>query len=248
MTTHAQASGDGGRFVKREIVLDGAVHRYQVFVPDAAVAGEHPPVILFLHGTGERGSDGDKQTQVGLGPYVRTHMNSFPAIAVFPQAPDDRDWIGETVDMALAMLEAATGEFHGDRDRTYLTGLSMGGYGTWETALTEPQRFAALVPVCGAIHPPRPERQTLAVTRLMDSDAPYRTLAERLRHLPIWIFHGARDDVVPTTDDHRIFAALIDAGADARYTEFPDDNHNAWDSTYRSAGMWEWLFKQNRSH
>lgn len=233
-----------GRFEPRTLELEGVAHRYQVFVPGDAV-GAHPPVILFLHGTGERGSDGDKPVRVGLGPHVRAHAADFPAIVVFAQAPDDRDWNGDTARLALAELDAATVEFHGDRDRTYLTGLSMGGYGTWELALMQPQRFAALVPICGALLPPDDER-SLFVTPLAGAADPYAMLAQRLRHVPIWIFHGAKDDLVPPQDDRRTFAALQAAGADVRYTEFPDANHNAWDAAYAEPALWTWLFAQRR--
>lgn len=236
-----------GEFVKRELIVDGVTHRYQVFVPTRAAGGSKPPVVLFLHGTGERGSDGDKQVQVGLGPHVRAHLADFPAIVVFPQAPDDRDWKGETAALALAELERATEEFNGDRDRTYLTGLSMGGYGTWELALMAPQRFAALVPICGALLPPRAERLNLFVTPLAGEADPYATLARRLQHLPMWIFHGAKDDVVPPDDDRRTYAALQAANADVRYTEFPDASHNSWDAAYATPELWPWLFAQRRS-
>jgi predicted peptidase len=234
-----------GRFEARSLEVDGVAHRYQVFVPAPAAGGAHPPVILFLHGTGERGSDGDKPVRVGLGPHVRAQAAEFPAIVVFAQAPDDRDWNGGTARMALAELDAATAEFHGDRDRTYLTGLSMGGYGTWELALLQPQRFAALVPVCGALLPPSDER-SLFVTPLAGVPDPYATLAQRLRHVPTWIFHGAKDDLVPPQDDRRTYAALQAAGADVRYSEFPDANHNAWDPAYAEPALWTWLFAQRR--
>jgi predicted peptidase len=235
-----------GEFVKRELVAGGAVHRYQVFVPARQAHDGKPPVILFLHGTGERGNDGDKQVQVGLGPHVLAHRMDFPAIVVFPQAPDERDWVGETADMALAELEQATDEFHGDRDRTYLTGLSMGGYGTWELALMHPGRFAALVPICGALLPPRGERLTLSVTPLAGEADPYSALSSRLKHIPTWIFHGAKDDLVPPEDDRRSYAALRAAGADVRYTEFPDANHNAWDPAYATPELWDWLWAKRR--
>jgi predicted peptidase len=243
-TTPAEAPAMG-EFVARTITTSDGPHRYQVFVPTRAAGGTHPPVILFLHGTGERGSDGDKPVRVGLGPHVREHAADFPAIVVFAQAPDDHDWNGDTARMALAELDAATTEFHGDRDRTYLTGLSMGGYGTWELALMQPQRFAALVPICGALLPPSDER-ALFVTPLAGVADPYATLAQRLRHVPIWIFHGAKDDLVPPVDDRKTIAALQAAGAEARYTEFPDANHNAWDPAYAEAGLWTWLFAQRR--
>jgi predicted peptidase len=123
----------------------------------------------------------------------------------------------------------------------------MGGYGTWELALMEPQRFAALVPICGALLPPREERLNLFVTPLAGEPDPYATLARRLRHLPMWLFHGAKDDVVPPDDDRRIYAALQSAGADVRYTEFPDANHNSWDAAYATPELWPWLFAQRRN-
>jgi len=236
-----------GEFVKREITVDGATHRYQVFVPARVAGGGKPPVILFLHGTGERGSDGDKPVRVGLGPHVKAHLADFPAIVVFPQAPDGREWKGETARLALAELDRATGEFDGDRDRTYLTGLSMGGYGTWELALMEPQRFAALVPVCGALLPPRGERLTLFVTPLASEADPYAALARKLRHVPAWIFHGAWDDVVAPDDDRRTYAALRAEGANVRYTEFADADHNSWDPAYATPELWPWLLAQRRN-
>jgi predicted peptidase len=236
---------DTGQFLPRTLAFDGAEYRYQVFVPARDAGGRHPPVILFLHGTGERGSDGDKPVRVGLGPHVRAHASDFPAIVVFAQAPDGRNWNGATAQLALAELDAASAEFDGDRDRTYLTGLSMGGYGTWELALMQPQRFAALVPICGALLPPSDER-ALFVTPLAGETDPYATLAHALRHMPIWIFHGAKDDLVPPQDDRRTFAALQATGADVRYTEFPDANHNAWDPAYAEPALWTWLFAQRR--
>ena len=236
---------EGGQFVGREVILGGQTHRYQVFVPTRQAGGRHPPVVLFLHGTGERGSDGDKPVQVGLGPHVRANAGTFPAIVVFPQAPDGKDWKGVSADIAFAALDQATTEFGGDHERTYLTGLSMGGYGTWELALIQPGRFAALVPVCGALLAPRDERD-LFVTQLAGAVDPYATLAARLRHLPIWLFHGAKDDLVPPRDDRLSYLALKAAGAQVRYTEFPDANHNAWDPAYATPELWVWLFAQHR--
>jgi predicted peptidase len=245
-TLPKDASMDTGQFLPRELVVDGTAHRYQVFVPSRTAGGTHPPIILFLHGTGERGSDGEKQVKVGIGPYVRQHTADFPAIVVFAQAPDDQDWMGPTAQLAIDELDAASREFHADPKRTYLTGLSMGGYGTWEVALMQPDRFAALVPICGALTPPSDER-SLYVTELAGVADPYATLAQRLKHVPIWIFHGARDDLVPLADDRKTYAALKAAGADARYTEFPDANHNAWDPAYsQTPELWTWLFAQKK--
>lgn len=240
----AAASRQAG-FVPREVVVDGRSRRYQVFVPGPA-AGESPPVILFLHGSGERGDDGARPTQAGLGPYLRANAATFPAIVVFPQVPDGQEWQGANAQAAFAALDAATREFGGDRDRTYLTGMSMGGYGTWELALMQPERFAALAPVCGAVRQLSDER-ALYVTEVAGDPDPYATIARRLRDVPTWIFHGALDDVVPLDDDRALIAAFRAAGAkDARYTELPDTNHNAWDPTYAKPELWRWLFAQRR--
>ncbi len=240
-----------GAFVERSVTVDGAAYRYQVFVPArSSRSGVVPtiplPIIMFLHGTGERGSDGDKPTRVGLGPYIRAHADTFPAIAVFPQAPDGRDWNGVAAEIAFAALDAATQEFVGDPDRSYLTGLSMGGYGTWELALMQPQRFAALAPVCGGLTAPRAERN-LVVTPLQGEADPPAALARRLKHLPAWIFHGAKDDVVPPRESREVAIALKAVGADVRYTEFPEANHNSWDPAYsQTPELWTWLFAQRR--
>lgn len=236
-----------GQFLPRELVVGGDTLRYQVFVPAHRAGDGRPPVILFLHGSGERGNDGEKPSAVGIGPYIRAHQDSFPAIVVFPQAPDDTEW-SQNIDLALATLDAATRDFGGDSERTYLTGLSMGGYGVWDMALREPARFAALVPVCGGVRRPREERDTLFVAAVAQEPDPYSAIAQRLRAIPTWIFHGAKDDLVPPDDDRRLIAAFRAAGApDARYTEFPDANHNSWDPAYsQTPGLWEWLFAQRR--
>lgn len=232
-----------GRFEAREVEVDGQRRGYQVFVPAAKHAGKRP-VILFLHGSGERGSDNQAQLNAGIGPYLRKHMDDFPAIVVLPQASADGEWFGPDLEAAAKALDAATGEFDGDRRRTYLTGLSMGGYGVWELALLEPRRFAALAPICGGIKQPDPLGY-LYVRSVIHEPDPYAALAARLRDTPIWMFHGAKDDVVPPADDRSIHAALKAAGArDARYTEFPDANHNSWDPAYDTPELWAWLFAQ----
>ncbi|TXH72822.1 MAG: phospholipase [Lysobacteraceae bacterium] len=233
-------------FIERTVTVDARDYRYRVFVPAAGAREARAPVVLFLHGTGERGSDGEKPTRVGIGPYVRTHTDDFPAIVVFPQAPDGYDWKGLAADIAFAALDDATRAYGGDPDRTYLTGLSMGGYGVWELALMQPQRFAALVPVCGGLPPP-PAQRHLFVPPLHGEADPAAALAQRLKHVPIWIFHGAKDDVVPPRESREIFEALKAADDDVRYTEFPDANHNSWDPAYsQTPTLWEWLFAQRR--
>lgn len=239
----APSSPPRGHFVHRELELEGRTYRYQVFVPLARQQQPGPlPIVLFLHGSGERGGDGYSQTESGLGPYLREHATTFPALAVFPQVPEDEQWLGVNARMALATLDAASAEFGADPARTYLTGMSMGGYGAWEIALMQPKRFAALVPICGALHSPRDDEDQLYVSEVAGARDRYAAVAQRLRNVPVWMFHGAQDDLVPPDDDRRLYKAARLAGADMRYSEYPDGNHNAWDATYADPRMWEWMF------
>ena len=233
-----------GHFVQRELSVEGRKYRYEVFVPAATVA-QPWPIVLFLHGSGERGDDGHDQTTTGLGPYLRRHADSFPALVVFPQVPDDEAWNHRNARMAIAALDAASQEFGADPKRNYLTGMSMGGYGTWEIALQHPHRFAALVPICGALTSPDDDDEPIFVSGVSDEKDAYTALAMRLRLVPTWIFHGARDHVVRADDDRLIYHAGRQVGARIRYTEYPRGTHNVWDITYANPAMWDWMFAQH---
>lgn len=238
-------AADDEMFLARSLDVDGTRHAYRVFVPTGTAKGPRP-VILFLHGSGERGSDNLKQTQVGLGPAVAARRNEFPAIVVFPQGSETGSWNGADAKAAMQALDAAIAEFGGDPDRVYLTGLSRGGYGVYELALAYPDRFAALVPVCGGLRAPATSAD-LYVQALQEEADPYAVLATRLHDTPIWVFHGAKDDAVSPENSRLVVAALVGAGGkDVRYTEFPDANHNSWDAAYGHAPLWEWLFAQRR--
>ena len=244
-TSFARAHGE---FVKREVTVAGQTRGYQVFVPKHDASAAPLPIILFLHGSGERGSDNEVQATVGLPAYVRKHMDDFPAIVVIPQAPNDSEWTEDAGPIALAALDAATREFHGDAKRTYLTGLSMGGYGTWELALQQPTRYAALVPICGGLTVDwTDKRPTMQAHSVADSQDPFAATAQALKNVPTWIFHGAKDDAVPPAQSRRMYAALQAAHApNAHYTEFPDANHNSWDPAYATPELWTWLFQQHQ--
>jgi predicted peptidase len=242
---HAPSKPETGHFVEKQLQLDDTVHRYQVFVPSREAGGRHPPVILFLHGSGERGDDNQRQTEAGLGPHIRQHLADFPAIVVFPQAPQGQSWSGSTARMALAELQASVREFHGDDDRIALTGISRGGYGVYELALMESRLFAALVPVCGGItHPDMDE--TVQVEGVAKAPDPFAAAAARLQHLPMWIFHGAKDKVVTPDQSRHMVEALRKIGGNVRYTEFAEAGHNAWDPAYATPELWTWLFAQQR--
>lgn len=234
-----------GQFLERSVTVAGEARRYQVFVPATSARAARPPVILFLHGSNERGDDNRKQTMVGIGSYVRRHQDEFPAIVVFPQAPAGKEW-NQLADMTFAQLAAAMKEFGGDPDRVYLTGLSMGGFGVWDYALRAPDRFAALVPICGGLVTEK--RPSMSIARLVTEPDPYAVAARELKDVPTWIFHGAKDHVVSPEFSRRMNAALNAAGArDLRYTEFPNLKHNIWNPTYLDTPeLWTWLFAQKR--
>jgi len=146
----------------------------------------------------------------------------------------------------MAALEKSIVEFHGDRTRLYLTGLSMGGYGTYHLALAHPDKWAALVVVCGGLFP---HETTTAVQRsplTMSASDPYGFTARSLRHIPMRLFHGDADPVIPVSESRMMAAALKQEGADVRYVEFPGVGHNAWDRAYGDEALWEWLFRQRR--
>ncbi|MGH7474923.1 MAG: alpha/beta hydrolase-fold protein [Longimicrobiales bacterium] len=229
-------------FLDRSVTVDGRTYAYQVYVPRSYDGGEAWPVILFLHGAGERGADGLIQTEVGLGSAVRRAPESYPAIIVFPQVPLEETWQGDAGRAALAALDQTLAEFDTDPSRVYLTGMSMGGNGTWYLAYHHPERFAALAVVCGFVSGlasfgsflPEAERSR------------FERLAERIRDLPVWIVHGEADPAVPVSESRAMHAALDAAGAAVHYVELTGVGHNAWDPAYRSSELPAWLFAQRR--
>ncbi|HVH10675.1 MAG TPA: prolyl oligopeptidase family serine peptidase [Gemmatimonadales bacterium] len=235
-------------FLDRRVSVAGRAYRYQVFVPASYTATQRWPVILFLHGAGERGDDGLIQTQVGLGAALRQNAARFPAIIVFPQAPAESMWTGAPAQMAMAALDETSREFRTDSDRVYLTGLSLGGNGTWYLAYRYPSRFAAIVPVCGFVTAFRVWSGPFAPVVPADSGAPFEALARQLRRVPTWIVHGEVDNVVPVEQSRQAAAALKAAGAPVQYVEVPGTGHNSWDAGYGSPSLVSWLFAQHRSH
>jgi predicted peptidase len=233
-------------FLNRQVAVEGKSYRYQVYVPPSYTPSQRWPVILFLHGGGERGTDGLLQTQVGLGAALRKNAERFPAIVVFPQVPPDSFWVGTPARVAMAALDRAVEEFRTDPDRVYLTGLSIGGNGTWYLAYRHPSRFAALMPICGWIVPDKEWKLTAELVVPSDSGQPYEALARRLRSIPTWIVHGEVDDVIPVKHSRLPAAALKEVGAPVQYLELVGTDHNSWDPTYGSPRMMEWLFAQRR--
>jgi predicted peptidase len=227
-------------FLDRTVRFEGKAYAYQVYVPRTYRPGSRPPIILALHGGGERGSDGLLQTEVGLAGAIRRHPARWPAIVVFPQAPEGLLWRDAPARMAMAALAEAEREFRTDPARVYLAGLSMGGSGTWYLAYHHPQRWAAIVPVCAFAGSFR------ALPPIAAGPDPYAALAQRISALPVWMVHGDADSVVPVEESRRMAAALKAAGAQVTYRELPGVNHNSWDPGFADEALPKWLFQQRR--
>ncbi len=236
---HARKQETG--FLDRKLTLAGAEYKYQVFVPDDWTRAKKWPVILFLHGAGERGDDGLLETEAGLPAAVRRRRSRFPAIIVVPQCRKDAWWTDAAMqDVAMKSLDQTVKEFHGDSRRIYLTGLSMGGYGSFSLAAKYPGKFAAIVAICGGILRPDQARNQPA-----GDDRPYRDTAEKIGKTPAWIFHGADDPVVPVTESRRMADAMKAAGAEVHYTEYPGVGHNCWDKAYAEPDLISWLLPKS---
>lgn len=230
-------------FLDRVATVDGHEFRYQVYLPYSYTSETRWPVILFLHGAGERGSDGLLQTAVGLGPAIRRDPTRYPAITIFPQVPEDSLWVGVPAEAAMTALRQTLDEFSTDASRVYLTGLSMGGHGTWYLAYRYPESFAAVVPICAWVSARERLPPSAAVVPAEDGE-PFEALARRLKDVPVWIFHGEVDGVVPVEESREAAAALESAGADVRYTELLGVDHNSWDAAFGSVEFSTWLFQQ----
>lgn len=196
--------------------------RYLLWMPEPAGRPTTGwPLLIFLHGSGERGNDLEKVKAHGPPKYAVARRN-FPFVLVAPQVPEGMAWDSDALEALRADLVA---RLPIDADRVLLTGLSMGGYGTWNYAVDHPDRLAAIAPVCGA----------------GDSDR-----AERIVHLPVWAFHGAQDTAVPLAGDQEMVDAVNAAGGRVKFTVYPDVGHNAWDPAYADPALYEWLLAQRR--
>lgn len=231
-------AGETG-FLDRTVTVDGKAYAFQVYVPRQPISGKKP-IILTLHGAGERGSDGLFQTEVGLAGAIRRNPDRWPAIVVFPQAPKDQLWIGVPARMALAALAQAEREFGTDPDRVYLAGLSMGGNGVLRLANDQPGRWAAVVSVCPFVGSFR------GLPPIAAGPDPYAALATRIAGLPVWLIHGDADVVVPVEHSRNLAAALKTANAQVTYKELPGVNHNSWDPGFGEEALPAWLFQQRR--
>jgi predicted peptidase len=202
------------RFEKGDVKYDYLLCLPQDYGKDDKAA----PLLLFLHGAGQK-LPGLKRG--GLAKQIEQKKDN-PFILVAPESPT-RGWNPRALN---ALLDDIVGKYKVDKDRIYVTGLSMGGFGTWSLAAAYPDRFAAIIPICGGGNP---------------------ATATKLKDLPIWVFHGAKDKTVPASRSEAMVKALKDAGAKhVTFTLYPEAGHNAWTPTYSNPKVWEWLLKQKR--
>ncbi len=194
---------------------------YLLALPEGYEKGDKKwPLVVFLHGAGESGTDLEKVKMHGP-PKLAANGKALPFILVSPQSPG-RGWDPNVLD---AMLEDLITRYKVDPDRVYLTGLSMGGFGTWTWAASHPERFAAIAPICGG----------------GDLKA-----AEKLKALPIWVFHGAKDNVVSIRASEAMVDALKAVGSGVKFTVYPEAGHDSWTETYNNPEFFEWLLAQKR--
>lgn len=217
---------------------DGTMVRYRWIAPAAPEAGKTYPLVLFLHGAGERGNDNQAQLRHG----VTAIQEGAKAIGescylMAPQCPADSWWVpfdrvekriasgkpNALLDAVVERIEALAKEHPIDLNRLYITGLSMGGYGTWDLLGRVPGKFAAAVPICGGGDP---------------------RLAASYKDTPIWVFHGEKDQVVPPSTSREMIAALRKAGGAPKVTWYPEAGHDSWTETYRNPELYRWMFAQ----
>lgn len=242
---------DTSLFEKKSFISkNGDSLHYRILYPENYEKDKDYPLVLFLHGAGERGNDNEKQLTHGSKLFLEPeNRKNFPAIVIFPQCPEDKYWIDISIREKLGgkgdpdfkesihspseelatvheLIDQTINKEQVNEKRVYVMGLSMGGFGTFETLARWPEKYAAAVAICGG--------GNIALTKkYADNTA-------------IWITHGTKDEVVPVALSHRVFHALKEQGADVRYTEFPEANHNAWDPTFAMPELLPWLFSNSK--
>ena len=197
--------------------------QYLLYLPDSYLNDtiKKWPLLIFLHGSGESGTDLNK-VKVHGPPKLIDQGKKFPFIIISPQAPPNTGWRAEIL---KSLLDDLKRKYRVDNDRVYLTGLSMGGFGTWDLSQKFPDDFAAIAPICGG----------------GDDSKVWK-----LRHMPVWCFHGAKDDVVLPAQSQKMVDALKKYNSNVRFTLYPDANHNSWDLTYNNDSLYSWLLAQKK--
>jgi predicted peptidase len=185
------------------------------------------PLILFLHGRGECGNDLSKVEAHGPPMLIAKKEKQFPFVIVSPQCPENEWWSTELqVDTLNALLDDVVSQYNIDQERIYVTGLSMGGFGSWSLAAAYPDRFAAIAPICGGGNPED---------------------AASIAHLPVWVFHGEKDQAIPIKRSEEMVLALEKSACRVQFTTYPDAGHDSWTTTYTNPELYAWFLKHTRS-
>jgi predicted peptidase len=237
-------------YEKKEFISGGDTLRYRILYPVNYNADKKYPLVMFLHGAGERGNDNEAQLLHGGSLFADSALRQqFPAIVIFPQCPRDDWWaritrdehfkdslgifrftsdqpIGKSLNLVSKLLDTLAASPGVNTKKIYLGGLSMGGMGTFELLWRKPNFFAAAIPICGGGDP---QKVTIYAKKF-----------------PIWIFHGGSDPVVPVSNSRLMRNALQAAGAKVKYTEYPGVGHNSWDNAFAEPGLLKWLFAQKK--
>ncbi|MDT8303855.1 MAG: prolyl oligopeptidase family serine peptidase [Sedimentisphaerales bacterium] len=197
---------------------------YLLFLPeDYGKKRQKWPLMVFLHGAGERGNVLNKVAVHGP-PKIVKNKKDFPFILVSPQCPEG-DWWTEKVEVLINLVDDIAARYKVDKKRIYLTGLSMGGYGTWALASAYPERFAAIAPICGGGS---------------------RIMSLRLKDIPIWVFHGGKDTVVPLEESEEMVNAIRKRGGDVKFTIYPDAGHDSWTESYNNQELYDWFLEHSK--
>ena len=222
----------------------------RILSPLHFTAGKKYPLIVFLHGSGERGNDNEAQLKWGSNLFLDSaNREKFPAIVVFPQCPADSSWSvriknkpadssgiyqfpmnvppTRPLQMVMSFIDTLINSGIVDPKRISIGGLSMGGFGTFEILWRKPKLFAAAIPICGGGNP--------ASAKLYG------------KHFPVWVFHGTDDDAVPVVNSRIMVNALKDAGAKVKYTEYPGVKHDSWINAFAEPTLLPWLFEQKKN-
>ncbi len=197
--------------------------KYLLYLPADYDKGDAEwPLILFLHGGGGRGDDLRQLEKHGPPKIVK--QKDMPFIVVSPQCPKDSWWAKEN-EVLIGLLDDIVSRYNVDESRIYLTGFSMGGYGSWSLGCEYPKRFAAIAPICGGCEP---------------------LFGRKLKNTPVWAFHGAKDNSVPLKKSEDMVNAIKKAGGDAKLTVYPQAGHDSWTETYNNPELYEWFLKHSK--
>ncbi|MDQ4120173.1 MAG: prolyl oligopeptidase family serine peptidase [Acidobacteriota bacterium] len=243
-------------FLKRTVTVGKITRNFKVYIPENFNPKKKYPVVLFLHGAGSRGDDNEKHIpgeKYGLGGAIQGNPEKYVSfIAVFPQLVENGFWIGNMIDYAVAALDLTVTEFKADEKRLYVTGFSLGGYGSFYAAAKYPNKFAAIVPVGGGILPPNADKIPPLlkavvhpeIAKLYDAENPRTAFAQTLKNVPTWIFHGEKDEAVPVSEARQTAEAFKKAGAALKYTEYEGADHFIPARVYADGALWKWLLAQ----